>query len=133
MKDIIIAGVPASLVIVSLVQVAKYLGMNRKFAPLLSVALGIAVMVSVQVVRAVPWLQAWWEAIGAGLMLGLSACGLYSGGKAMLVSKLAGSGNLKETSDGAVIDATPVEPEPITASARVVEPPAQIGPGGRVQ
>lgn len=131
MGDIIIAGVPASLVIVSLVQAAKTIGMHRKFAPLLSITLGIVIMLSMQVVRALPWLRAWWEAIGAGIMLGLTACGLYSGGKAMITSHSSGK-RLKETETGEVVEsvahAVHVAGE-LTAPKAGPDPRPTIGPG----
>jgi hypothetical protein len=117
----LIAGIPASLVIVSLVQAAKTIGMHRRFSPLLSIALGIVLMLSVQVVQEVPWLRAWWEAIGAGVMLGLSACGLYSGAKAMITSHASGN-RYRETEAGDVI-AHAAHPTARDAA------PHQLGPG----
>jgi hypothetical protein len=99
--DVLVAGVPASIVIVLLVEVCKRCGVHRKFAPVLSIGFGIGLMVVTQVVRAVPALRAWYEAAGAGLMLGLSACGLYSGGKAMIVKRV---GRYRELGPGDVID-----------------------------
>jgi hypothetical protein len=128
MGDVLIAGIPASLVIVSLVQAAKTLGMQRKFSPLLSIALGIALMMSVQVVQVLPWLRAWWEAMGAGVMLGLSACGLYSGGKAMIMSHASGR-RYRETEVGDVVPGTVVHAEAKSAPVSVHEDPPQIGPG----
>ena len=61
MGELIIAGVPASLAIVSLVQWAKTLGTHRKFAPLLSITLGIVLMLSLQIVNTYPFLRVWWE------------------------------------------------------------------------
>jgi hypothetical protein len=122
MGDIIIAGVPASLVIVSLVQVAKTLGMPRRFAPLLSIALGVVLVLCVQVARQWPFLRAWWEALGAGIMLGLAACGFYSGGKAMITSHASGK-RLKETDAGDVIETT------ARPAVKALPPPSQAGSG----
>jgi hypothetical protein len=130
--ELIIAGVPASIVIVSLVQIAKGCGMPRRYAPLLAIVLGIAVTVAIQVAVALPWLRVWWEALGAGLMLGLSACGLYSGGKSMIVSKASGA-RYREAPDGSVVEGTARMAVDRLHADSVGEPPAQIGPGGRWQ
>ncbi len=61
-------------VVMALVQMVKNLGMDSKFAPVLSVLLGLgfSFLVGGPVLTVV---------IG-GLVLGLTACGLYAGGKA---------------------------------------------------
>lgn len=63
-------------VIVALVQGAKSIGLSGRFAPILSVALGIGAAFLVA--------SASWQAdIVQGLLAGLMASGLYSGGKAI--------------------------------------------------
>lgn len=83
MGGVLIAAVPASGMIMILVQVAKRLGLGSRFAPLLSITLGVAYTLIAHLVQLLPSLRGWYEAVGAGLTIGLSACGLYSGSKAM--------------------------------------------------
>jgi len=56
-------------VVVALVQIAKGLGLTTRYAPLLSLVLGVGILLAL----GEPWL--------AGIIVGLSASGLYSGGK----------------------------------------------------
>lgn len=71
-----IAGVSAVALIVGLVQVAKRLGLPSRFAPLLSLLLGIAlVSLGLKGISA--------ASIFSGLIVGLSASGLWSGTKAL--------------------------------------------------
>ena len=74
-NPLVIAAIPVAL---GLVQVAKTLKVPSKFAPLVSIAIGIILMLFV------PDLA--WQAIGMqGLIVGLAASGLWSGGKAVAV------------------------------------------------
>lgn len=63
-------------IIVGVVQVAKVSGMNSRYAPLLSLALGVGFGVGMGQVN--------FAGIMQGVAIGLSASGLYSGGKAMI-------------------------------------------------
>lgn len=102
MGGLVIAGVPAAIVIVMLVEVLKRAGLDRRFAPLAAILLGILTTVAVHLAIQWPALRIWWEVIGSGLLLGLTSSGLYSGGKAMIV-KRGGSG-YRELPDGEVIE-----------------------------
>lgn len=62
-------------VIVGLVQVAKGAGLPTRFAPLLSVVLGVGGLIVLTMFKPIA------EVIFAGLVVGLTACGLYSGVK----------------------------------------------------
>lgn len=62
--------------IMGIVQVAKVSGLNSRYAPLLSLALGLAFGVGMGEVN--------FDGIMQGIAIGLSASGLFSGGKAML-------------------------------------------------
>ena len=62
--------------LVALVEVTKRLGLPSKFAPLVSVALGIGLGLAVYPDPT--------RAVLVGAMNGLGACGLYSGGKAVV-------------------------------------------------
>lgn len=83
--EVLIGGLPASGVIVALVEGAKRLGLPARYAPLVAVALGLVCGLAAYVARAVPSLGGWVEAAGGGIALGLAAAGLYSGAKAVAV------------------------------------------------
>ncbi len=104
MGDLIVAGIPASVVIVTLVEALKKAGLARKYAPLAAIACGIALMLAVQAARVAPGLRVWWEAIGSGLLLGLTACGMYSGAKSMIVRQGGGGGKYLELPSGDVVE-----------------------------
>ncbi len=82
--EVFIAGLPASGVIVALVEGAKRLGLPARYAPLVAVALGLACGLVAYLVRVVPSLGGWAEAAGGGIVLGLVAAGLYSGTKSVV-------------------------------------------------
>lgn len=69
-------GVGLIPLLVGLVEVVKRIGLPSKFAPLVSVALGLILGF---MVYSDPT-----QAILVGIAFGLSASGLYSGGKAVL-------------------------------------------------
>ena len=72
-SPLIIAIVP---IIVGLVQVVKGVGIPSKYAPLVSIAFGIGLVALTGVV--------WQAFVVQGIIAGLAASGLYSGGKATL-------------------------------------------------
>lgn len=80
MEEIInIATVPA---VIALVTLAKDLGLPSKFAALVAVVLGVALsLFSTAAVSGT--ITNWYEPIGVGVILGLSASGLYDGAKAV--------------------------------------------------
>ena len=67
------AGIGLVAIIVGLNEIIKKLGVNEKFIPVVSLVLGLGAgyLVGTDVK----------EIIVLGLMMGLSACGLYSGTK----------------------------------------------------
>lgn len=69
-----LATVPA---ILALVQLAKDLGLPGKAATLLAVALGVVLNVAVVFLGG----ESWFQAAAGGLLLGLSAAGLYDTAK----------------------------------------------------
>jgi hypothetical protein len=83
-----VAGVAIAPLIVGLVEVAKGAGLAARWAPLLAVALGVAISLGYRAaagalgpeVVAVAGLQ--------GLALGLAAAGLYSGARAVTAGAL---------------------------------------------
>ena len=63
-------------IVMGVVSAVKMAGLNSKYAPLLSVGLGIACAIGLGVMD--------FDSVLQGVAIGLSASGLYSGGKAML-------------------------------------------------
>lgn len=82
--ELLIAGLPASGVIVALVEGAKRAGLPTRWAPVLAVLIGLLCGVLTQIAVVTPRVHIWYEAAGAGIALGLSAAGLYSGARAIL-------------------------------------------------
>lgn len=79
-EDLFTAAVAYVPVVVGLVELAKRLGMGERWAPLLSLALGLAFGL-VYVAPGDPRAAAL-----AGTLLGLAASGLYSGAKTTATS-----------------------------------------------
>lgn len=74
-----IATIPA---ILAVVQLAKNLGLRAAWNTLLAVVLGVVVQVIEYAVYAAPATsQGWYGAVASGLILGLSAAGLYDAAK----------------------------------------------------
>jgi len=63
-------------VIVGISEAVKHAGFPHKWVPLLNIALGVAAMLFLN--QDVPAINAW-----NGILMGLTACGLYSGVKNM--------------------------------------------------
>jgi hypothetical protein len=80
--DLLIAGLPVSGMIVAFVEGAKRLGLPARWAPLVAVLLGLVCGVLAYLGTILPSVHQWYEAAGGGVILGLSAAGLYSGAKA---------------------------------------------------
>lgn len=83
MGDIIVFGVPGAVIIVALVELAKKYGLAAKWTVLLAVGLGVALAVIVQLAAIHPQVAVWAQVVLGGLLCGLAASGLYSGGKAI--------------------------------------------------
>jgi len=79
--DLQLYSVAATPVIIGLVEVAKRTGMTGRYAPLLSVLLGLALAALLKLSE--PALGSWFALELAGIISGLLACGLYSGQKAL--------------------------------------------------
>lgn len=73
-----LATVPA---VIALVTLAKNLGLPTKLSPLLAVVLGVAL--SLFSALALGTFDNYYEPVAMGLILGLSASGLYDGAKAI--------------------------------------------------
>lgn len=81
--DISLFGVPIAALVVGLVEMIKQTtGLPSRFASLVALVLSIAFTVLGYYVGGA--FESAFEAIVLGIMIGLSACGLYSGGKALV-------------------------------------------------
>jgi len=78
MIEFVIAGVPAGLVVVALVEAIKRVArIEGDGAIILAVIFGVVVAVAAQAATIWPAFALWWETVLAGVLLGLSACGLF--------------------------------------------------------
>ncbi len=77
-----IAGVAGVPLIVGLVEVAKGIGLDARWAPAVALGLGLALSLGYRVALGVPAGAEWAQAALGGLALGLAASGLYSGTRA---------------------------------------------------
>lgn len=73
-----LATVPA---VIALVTLFKDLGLPSKLSPLLAVVLGVAL--SVLGALSLGTVANWYETVSLGVILGLSAAGLYDGARAI--------------------------------------------------
>lgn len=73
LTPLVLACVPLAL---GLVQVVKTVGLPSRFAPLTSIGIGIALVALTGV--------AWQIFVAQGIIVGLLASGLWSGGKALV-------------------------------------------------
>jgi len=80
MENILIYGFPAIAIVMGLTEVIKRLGLPTRFAPLVSIGLGIVVMILIPNIE-------WKEGIVKGIFLGLVTSGLWSGFKATALKK----------------------------------------------
>lgn len=81
MSDLVVFGIPGAAIIVALIELAKRYGMDTKWAPLLAIALGVALAVIVQLSAVNPQIALWAQLILGGILTGLAAVGGYSGVK----------------------------------------------------
>jgi hypothetical protein len=81
--EVFIAGMPASGVIIALVEGAKGAGLPARWAPLVAVLLGVGCGLAGHLAAVAPAFGGWVEAAGSGVILGLAATGLYAGTKAV--------------------------------------------------
>jgi|YelNatPaOPRAMG01_1025707.scaffolds.fasta_scaffold243524_2 hypothetical protein len=79
--DLVIYGVPAAVVIIAVVQLAKNSGLSSRWAAPLAVGLGLLLATAFKLDS--PAAGTWLQVEMAGLLSGLAAAGLYSGQKAV--------------------------------------------------
>lgn len=75
--SIFVAGIPVLFVVIGLVEAAKRLGVGGKGSLILALILGLVFSLAMQVVVVYPEASAWLQAVVIGLVLGLSATGIY--------------------------------------------------------
>ena len=77
LTSILSFGFPALLVVAGLVEFSKKLGASGNLCVVLSAIYGVVIMLLVQVAATFPVVEPWLKTIFAGLVVGLSASGLY--------------------------------------------------------
>lgn len=81
--ELVVYSVPVAAVIIALVEIAKRsFGLDARWAAPVAVLLGILFAVAAKLDD--PGSATWMQSILLGMLTGLSAAGLYSGGKAAL-------------------------------------------------
>lgn len=84
MLDSVVVGIPAGIVVVALVE-----GIKRLFrvegdrAILVALGVGVVIAVGAHLAQVSPGFGEWWETVLAGVLLGLSACGLFDASQAV--------------------------------------------------
>ncbi len=80
--DLVLYGIPAAGLIVALVEMVKRtVHLDTRWAPLLAVSFGVLLAVLAKLDN--PSAGTWLQVVLLGLLAGLSASGLYSGGRAL--------------------------------------------------
>lgn len=80
--ELVVYSVPVAALIVGLVEMAKRsFRMSARWAAPLAVLLGVIFAAAAKLDQ--PTMGTWLQVVVLGLLTGLSAAGLYSGGKAM--------------------------------------------------
>jgi len=84
MLDFVVAGIPAGVVVVALVEAIKrLLKLDGDVAIAVALVVGVLVAVGAHLASISPVFSEWWQTIVAGLLLGLAACGLFDAGQAV--------------------------------------------------
>ncbi len=84
MLDILVAGIPAGVVVVALVEALKRLfKIEGDAAIAVALVTGVVVAAGAYLASVSPGFGEWWQVVVAGLLLGLSACGLFDLGQAL--------------------------------------------------
>ena len=84
MLDVLVAGIPAGVVVVALVEAVKRLfKLDGDVAIAIALIVGVVVAIGAHMAAVSPAFGEWWQTVVAGLLLGLSACGLFDLGQAL--------------------------------------------------
>ena len=78
-----IMGISVVAAIIGLIEGLKTMGMRPRWSLPVAVAIGLLFTLLLQTAIRWPGVRSWVEAVFLGLAIGLSACGLYGGGKAL--------------------------------------------------
>jgi len=76
-----IGGVAVVPLIIAVGALLKGLGLDKRWAPLAAVLVGVVIALANQAAQVAPGFSGWYQAVLAGLAAGLAAVGLYSGSK----------------------------------------------------
>lgn len=120
-------------IVIALVQLAKNMGLPGKWAPVISLVLGLFFAFGTVLAVPDPY-QHWFVTILSGCMLGLSASGLYSGVQAFRAPVDGQSGRRQGSSEfEPSYDATPAPPleEPHTPNTGWAGEPGGMQPDPR--
>jgi len=81
--ELTVGAVPVLLLIMALVQVIKIVfGLEEsRYVPLIAIGLGVLFAGGIQLAEMFPGFGEWYTMVVAGIVVGLAASGLYSGGK----------------------------------------------------
>ena len=83
MMDFVV-GVPAGIVVVALVEAIKRVArIEGDGAIILAIIVGVVVAIGAQAAQMYPQFATWWQTVIAGILLGLTACGLYDAGQSV--------------------------------------------------
>lgn len=84
MLDIVVAGIPAGVVVVALVEAIKrLLKLDGDVAIAIALVVGVVVAIGAHLASISPGFGEWWQTVIAGLLLGLAACGLFDASQAV--------------------------------------------------
>jgi hypothetical protein len=76
-NSVLIFGVPAVATITAIVKVARETGLPSKYAPAVSLGIGVAIGVGIALQTG----DLWVTGLPIGVILGASSCGIYDLGK----------------------------------------------------
>ena len=82
--DLDLNGISLMAIIVGLVEVLKAFGIPSKWCLVISIITGVALGALIEAIFQYPQMGPWLVAVIKGLVLGLSATGLYKAGKRFL-------------------------------------------------
>lgn len=79
--DIVIGGISAALFVSLVVQGFKAIGLPDRFAPHAALGLSLLIAIAYQLAAQYPGMMPWLEAIGGGIVMWLTATGIYHSGQ----------------------------------------------------
>jgi hypothetical protein len=76
-QEIFVVGIPALAVVVAMVQIFKHYGLDTKWAPLVSIGVGLVITIGNHLMKVYPAAEELYIAIWSGILLGMAASGFY--------------------------------------------------------